>query len=81
MEAWGYLNIADEKTMIRALLDPTPEDFVETAVNASETDDWTSFVTPVNGNPAFAVYMKRVTDRPYEGGMAFLTVLMPARIT
>ncbi len=80
MEAWGYLNIADEKTMIRALLDPTPEDFVETAVNASETDDWTSFVTPVNGNPAFAVYMKRVTDRPYDGGMAFLTVLMPARI-
>lgn len=81
MEAWGYIHVADQETMIRAVIDPVPEDFLAAASTGSGTDDWVSFVTMPAGSASYAVYMKRITDRPYDGGMAMLTVLMPARAT
>jgi hypothetical protein len=81
MEAWGYIHVADQETMIRAAIDPVPEDFLAAASTGSGTDDWVSFVTMPTGSASYAVYMKRITDRPYDGGMAMLTVLMPARAT
>lgn len=79
MEAWGYITLADEKTMIRALLSHDPVEFLDAANTSANTDEWVSFITMPHGSAAFAVYMKRVTDRSYDGGMAMLTVLMPAR--
>ena len=79
LEGLGVIKRQMQGFRLNMPIDPTPPGLYEAAVRCLDNDEWVSFgaIGPVGEKDI--VYLRRITDYRYRGGLALLTVVLPDR--